>query len=242
MTVAWSTRELARLTATTVKTIRYYHQLGILDEPERMANGYKQYGVSHLVRVLRVKRLSDLGVPLAEVATMDQAIGHPDEALRTIDAELKATIERLEHVRAEIGAIRKYGSPTDLPPGFSEVGADLSEADRAIILIYSAVFDRKTMDRVLEVVRAGRNRPEAMEFDELPADADDERRREVAQRFAVYLQSLTQDHPWLSAAGSARGVPESAGELIRDAVADLYNPAQIDVLQRAQRLLGGSSE
>jgi len=31
--VAWSTRELAELAGTSVKTVRHYHQLGLLDEP-----------------------------------------------------------------------------------------------------------------------------------------------------------------------------------------------------------------
>ena len=42
--MAWSTRELAGLAGTTVNTIRHYHRLGLLDEPERRYNGYKQYG------------------------------------------------------------------------------------------------------------------------------------------------------------------------------------------------------
>ena len=50
--VAWSTRELAELAGTTVKSVRYYHQLRLLDEPARLTNGYKQYEVRHLVRLL----------------------------------------------------------------------------------------------------------------------------------------------------------------------------------------------
>jgi DNA-binding transcriptional MerR regulator len=48
--VAWSTRELAELTGTTVNTIRHYHRIALLDEPTRRYNGYKQCGVLDLVR------------------------------------------------------------------------------------------------------------------------------------------------------------------------------------------------
>lgn len=51
--MAWSTRELAELAGTTVKSVRYYRQLELLDEPERLTNGYKQYEVRHLVRLYR---------------------------------------------------------------------------------------------------------------------------------------------------------------------------------------------
>ncbi|MFD2466244.1 MerR family transcriptional regulator [Amycolatopsis silviterrae] len=44
--------------------MRHYHEVGLLAEPERLANGYKQYGVVHLVRLLRIKRLVGLGFSL----------------------------------------------------------------------------------------------------------------------------------------------------------------------------------
>ncbi|MEQ3553652.1 WhiB family transcriptional regulator [Pseudonocardia nematodicida] len=41
-TVAWSTRQLAELAGTTVRAVRHYHEVGLLDEPARRANGYKR--------------------------------------------------------------------------------------------------------------------------------------------------------------------------------------------------------
>jgi DNA-binding transcriptional MerR regulator len=61
--VAWSTREIAELADTTVRAVRLDHEVGLLDEPERRTNGYKQYGVAHLIRLLRIKRLTDRGSP-----------------------------------------------------------------------------------------------------------------------------------------------------------------------------------
>jgi DNA-binding transcriptional MerR regulator len=48
-----STQQIAELAVTTVKAVRHYHQIGLLDAPERAANGYKQYEVPHLVRLLQ---------------------------------------------------------------------------------------------------------------------------------------------------------------------------------------------
>ncbi len=58
--MTWSTRELATLAGTTVNTVRHYHRVGLLDEPQRMSNGYKQYGVAHLVRETINERNTDL--------------------------------------------------------------------------------------------------------------------------------------------------------------------------------------
>ncbi|WP_286160418.1 MerR family transcriptional regulator [Streptomyces yunnanensis] len=59
--MAWSTREIAELAGTSLRAVRHYHEVGLLDEPVRRANGYKQYGVAHLVRLLRIKPLSTWG-------------------------------------------------------------------------------------------------------------------------------------------------------------------------------------
>ncbi|EED6225780.1 MerR family DNA-binding transcriptional regulator, partial [Salmonella enterica subsp. enterica serovar Haifa] len=45
--------ELARLAGVTVRALRHYHQVGILAEPERRSNGYREYDVHDLIRVLR---------------------------------------------------------------------------------------------------------------------------------------------------------------------------------------------
>ena len=121
--VAWSTREVAELAGTSLRAVRHYHEVGLLEEPERRANGYKQYGVAHLVRLLRIKRLTELGFSLPQIAAMGDADDHPEEALRTLDAELAATIERLQRVRVELGHILQRGPPTDLPPEFAPAAA-----------------------------------------------------------------------------------------------------------------------
>ena len=75
--MSWSTREIAELAGTSLRAVRHYHEVGLLAEPERRANGYKQYGVRHLVRLLRVKRLVDLGFSLNQIAeTVDEG-EHP---------------------------------------------------------------------------------------------------------------------------------------------------------------------
>ena len=90
--MAWSTRELADLAGTTVNTVRHYHRLGLLAQPDRRYNGYKQYGVPHLVRLLRIRRLADLGIPLNEVAGVLDGDDDSPEALRQLDGELAAGI------------------------------------------------------------------------------------------------------------------------------------------------------
>lgn len=79
--VAWSTSELATLAGTTVNTIRHYHRLGLLEEPDRRHNGYKQYEMVDLVRLLHIRRLVELGVPLSRIK--EPSAGSPRRCSRS---------------------------------------------------------------------------------------------------------------------------------------------------------------
>lgn len=109
--------EVAKLAGVSVRTLRHYHSLGLLPEPERSANGYRDYTTDDVVRVLRIKRLSSLGFPLSCIGEMlddrlpDRLVleGGGDDAmlsaLDALDAELELQMERLaEQRRAELVA------------------------------------------------------------------------------------------------------------------------------------------
>ena len=232
--MAWSTSELADLAGTTVNTVRHYHRLGLLAEPDRRYNGYKKYGVPHLVRLLRIRRLVELGVPLSEV---DGVVGSPGTAdrLREVDADLAAKIEQLQQARAEIAAILSNDAPPDVPAGFASVAEHLTEVDRSVIHIYSKLYDADAMadlrDMVAEDAEAG---DDDKQLDALPPDADEPMRQRVAEQLAKGIARNLVDYPWLTDPTARLATSERvAHETFVEAVTELYNPAQRDVLSRA---------
>ncbi|MFC7327578.1 MerR family transcriptional regulator [Marinactinospora rubrisoli] len=240
--MAWSTRELAELAGTSLRAVRHYHEVGLLDEPERRANGYKQYGVAHLVRVLRIKRLTDLGFSLSQIADMGEADHHPEEALRTLDAELAATIERLQRVRLELALILRKSAPTDLPPEIGPVAtqADLSDADRALVVVMSRVLGPRGLQTYSDLLQDIPRDPTDAEFDALPADADEATRQDLAERMVPYLRELFAENPGLDDVHSdAPKGPRFALETVGKALWELYNPAQLDVMRRVRDLTHG---
>lgn len=112
--------ELARLAGVTVRALRHYHQVGLLDEPERRSNGYRDYGVQYLVRVLRIKRLAALGIPLERMpALLDDADGSDDDSgtlLDELDLELAEQMERIAGQRKLIARLREHSAAPDVPP------------------------------------------------------------------------------------------------------------------------------
>lgn len=109
--------ELARRSGVTVRALRHYHQVGVLDEPPRTSNGYRQYGVHHLIRVLRIRRLAALGIALEDMPSLlDEDGAETPAMLDRLDAELAAQIERLTAQRALIAQLRDLPTTPDLPP------------------------------------------------------------------------------------------------------------------------------
>ena len=239
--MAWSTRELAELAGTTVKAVRHYHKVGLLEEPERASNGYKKYRTAHLVRLLQIRRLSDLGVPLPQIAAMEIAPDSPAEAIRVVDAELAASIERLQRVRAELAVILRHQATGDVPADFDPIGHQMSGADRAMIQVFSRVFSDEVMTEVRDLAGKARHATDD-EFDALPADADEETIRDLGERLVPIVRESMVAYPRFGdAAVDSPFGPSVAGSAIVQAMVDLYNPAQLRVLQIINRAIRGNA-
>ena len=234
--MAWSTSELAELAGVTVNTVRHYHRLGLLPQPERRLNGYKQYGVSHLVCLLRIRRLVDLGVPLAQIGDVSAGDESTPDALREIDAQLAAQIERLQRARDDIALVLEGKGPADAPAGFESVASRLSQADSSMLHIYSQLYDESALADLREMVEV---EPDALSkaVDTLPADADEATRQDLAERLAPSLAESLIAYPWMNDPASLLSKSEHVTpQTFVDAVVELYNPAQLDVLYRASML------
>lgn len=91
--------QLAEAAGTTTRTVRHYHRLGLLPEPRRLANGYREYTVGDLVRLMRIRWLVASGVPLGSVAAVSaERMSSADE--RDVVADLCAVLEAVESEQA----------------------------------------------------------------------------------------------------------------------------------------------
>ncbi|MFD3510189.1 MerR family transcriptional regulator [Nocardia sp. NPDC058666] len=98
--------QLAATAGVTVRTVRHYHQVGLLPEPERDASGYRRYPAQAAVDLIRIRTLADAGVPLSRIDVMLHA--QPTEfasAISDIDAELQRKIDQLTQYRHRIAEL-----------------------------------------------------------------------------------------------------------------------------------------
>jgi DNA-binding transcriptional MerR regulator len=108
--------QLAAYAGVTVRAVRHYHQVGLLPEPERDASGYRRYGATAVVSLIKIRTLADAGVPLSRIRTMLDADADTfADAVRRIDTRLQDEIERLETSRRQIARLAA-GDGLALPP------------------------------------------------------------------------------------------------------------------------------
>jgi DNA-binding transcriptional MerR regulator len=237
--MGWSTREVADLAGTTLRTVRHYHDLGILPEPQRSANGYKQYGVDHLVRVLRIRRLTELGMPLQQIVEAQDLVDRPHQVLEQVAAEVRDTIARLEEVRTELEFILEASAPVDVPAPLATVVADqrLTDADRKLLVVLGRLLTPDSATALAEMLETLPTDPANRDFDLLAPDADPDLRRDLAERLLPGSIAMHERMPDLIEIKRIGPEGPSAGlRTLRAAVDDLYNPAQVDVVRRMGRL------
>ncbi len=113
--------QLANHCGVTVRAIRHYHRVGLLQEPVRDDSGYRRYGAQAVVDLVRIKVLADGGVPLAQVSHLLNA--GPEEfgsAVGGIDLALQQQINHIEHRRRQLAGLLA-GDQLLLPPEVADL-------------------------------------------------------------------------------------------------------------------------
>ncbi|MEV7870603.1 MerR family transcriptional regulator [Streptomyces sp. NPDC088124] len=96
--------EIAALAGVTSRAVRHYHHVGLLPEPARRPNGYRDYSVRDAVLLARIRRLTELGLSLDEVRDvladdagreLTEVLGELDADLARQEAEIRARRRRL---------------------------------------------------------------------------------------------------------------------------------------------------
>lgn len=119
--------QLAGYVGVSIKTIRVYHDKGLLPEPDRDASGYRRYGAHDAIDLIKIRTLAEAGVPLARIRDLRSATDEESQqALREIDDELTARIHGLRATRDRLRRLAT-GNLTPLP---TEVGAHLADLAR----------------------------------------------------------------------------------------------------------------
>lgn len=239
--------ELAELVGVTTRTVRHYHRIGLLPDVARTENGYRCYGLEDAVRLLRIRRLAELGMTLDEVA--DALAGDQGRGLREIlvelDRDLAAQEAQIGARRSAIATLRQRTGDLRVPSALAPLSAELS----ALFGDRRATLEREQLVLELLTPEGSDHRTAALDvYQRVLADAALRTRlAELTVRFGA-LADLDVDDPAVdalvadaSAAGDAvaallpeevRGSPGDphAADLLLGAVTEGMAPAQVRCL------------
>lgn len=96
-------KELALATGVEAETIRFYEKQGLLPDPARLGNGYRNYDSSHLERLSFIRHCRALDIPLPDVKRLLGAVDAPNAACIDVDALVD---EQLSRVRARLKSMK----------------------------------------------------------------------------------------------------------------------------------------
>ncbi len=109
---------LARETGKTVRAIRFYEELGLLEPVSRTKGGFRQYDATALVRIHWIDRLQELGFSLKDIGTFLGSIRGEETAPAAMDrlassyeeklTETRDAIERLQTLETELSDAISY--------------------------------------------------------------------------------------------------------------------------------------
>ncbi|MFB6396426.1 MerR family transcriptional regulator [Polymorphospora lycopeni] len=242
--------EVARLAGVSVRTLRHYHQIGVLPEPPRAANGYRRYRAGDLVRLLRIKRLAALGIPLERMPQLLDGTGQdPPELLDQLDRELAAQIERLTRQREVIARIRAEGTAPDIPPELgrffavfgaaaTDISPELTAADRDQSILLAHLVGDQAMPQLGEfydLMASEEYAPRVVEFARRFGDLGPETGADELD--ALVEQFVELFGPAVTAVGGSDVLPtidEKRVKLLDDLRDDQLNDGQRTFLARVQ--------
>jgi DNA-binding transcriptional MerR regulator len=192
--------QAAAFAGVTVKTVRHYHRLGLVDEPERDGSGYRRYGSSDMLRLVQVRTLAGAGVPLAEIGGLLDA--DPERFAAALDDVERRLTDRIEELIARRAVLHRLaaGDRLLLPvracvalDRFTELGFDaeyVAMQQEALILARALVPE--VFDNLLDQLEHQLGDPEYVALLKRSQDAeswdpDDPRLGELASALSVKL-------------------------------------------------------
>ncbi|WP_341395331.1 MerR family transcriptional regulator [Arthrobacter sp. G119Y2] len=124
--------DAASFVGTTPETIRRYHDIGLLLEPERGSDGQGRYGYESMIRLLWVQKMVDGGIALDDMCDV-----FADPAPAGVDSGRDAAVvQRLRTVGGRMGLLSDFvtGRLEGLPEGF------LRQTDLDALLVMERIF------------------------------------------------------------------------------------------------------
>lgn len=99
--------DLAKLAGVTVRTIRYYEELGLMVPSETSPGGFRLYTENDKRRLFYIKRFKELEFPLEDIKALLSSHIPTEDKNRRIAASIALLEEQLKQVESKILELEK---------------------------------------------------------------------------------------------------------------------------------------
>ena len=99
--------QLAKAVEVSTDTVRYYEKQGLINAPERQANGYRSYTEIHVGAVRFVRGAQALGFSLAEIRTILPQVAQGTFGRTEIEQQLQTKIGQIDAHIAQLKILKK---------------------------------------------------------------------------------------------------------------------------------------
>lgn len=203
----WKVGELARRTGLSVRTLRYYDEIGLLSPGRRTESGHRLYAAEDVARLQQIRSLRALGFGLEEVRAF---LGRPGfSARRVIELHLSRLEERIraqQRLRDLLETVAGRLDPAEeVSAGeFMEMATEVIEMSEKIEKYYTPEQLEQLEERRREV---GEERIKEVEAEwprlmeevraemEAGTDPADERAQSLARRWMGLVGEFTGGDP-----------------------------------------------
>jgi DNA-binding transcriptional MerR regulator len=202
----WKIGELARHTGISVRALRHYDEIGLLEPSARTAAGYRLYDAADVARLQQIVSLRQLGLSLAEAgASLRRADRSPLEVIEIQIERLRQQIERQQDLHRRLQGIAAR----------LRAAEDVSAADLTQIIWRMQMFDKYFTPEQREELaeRARQLGPDRMREAEAEwprlisrmraameggADPASEPVRQLARRWQALIEDFTGGNPGIA--------------------------------------------
>lgn len=148
-------KDAAELTGTTVRTIRWYHQEGLVPVPENRG-GRRDYQLHHVARILRVRWLAQAGLPLSNVRDLldrEDKAGWENNADHADNKTCVDTTDRADHQLRTTPPTGHSAQPVPSVAAVDDLYAALYQVDTSLEELHA---QRQRILHLIDAAESGR--------------------------------------------------------------------------------------
>lgn len=99
--------QISKLSDVSSKTIRYYEDIGLMPEPSRNANDYREYDKSAIDKLIFIRRCRELQIPLEQIKQLVLVQIDKTASCHEVDKIIEEQLMKVRKTRKELALLEK---------------------------------------------------------------------------------------------------------------------------------------